>query len=382
MAHKINVDFQEISARRDLLAQWSRFENARPPVIVFLDSPFYCKLADIPIEQIYRQPEAMVQAQLLGWKKVLEAVDCDNPGPFVGIDFGSCFTGSIYGCELIEQPGSVPTTHPWFQSETDLNRLRKIDPFAGEFQNKANDYYTWMKLHSKQYPVCMDGGEDFYPLDTVELMTGSEGPFSILCMIAGLEHISMWCYEKPDLVMQMMEIVTAKEIQRIQMTYAFMGKPEAGVFLADDYSPYMPLQIYLELIFPFQKRLCGAFDKRPCFHSCIPDKRLLKYWKEDLEIGLFNGFKPQNGLENLKRDYKPVADSMSGKVLLEPDLDGANLMIADDATLKKSVEDFMQVFPDTSGLKLCFTLSGGHNTQEIEKCNVIKDTVTFLSKKI
>ncbi len=375
---RIKLADEEIQQRRQLLAQWSGFNNNRSPVIVFMDAPFYCKLAEMPIENIYKNPQNMVTAQLKGWKRLLENVDCDNDGPSVGIDFGSCFTGSIYGCNLIEQPGSVPTTKKWFESASDIDRLKEIDPFSSSFQKKANEYYNWMKEHSIDYPVSFIDGMQSYPLDSVELMTGSEGPFSILCMTAGIDRISIWCYENPDLVLEMMGIVTAKEIDRINKSFEYMNKQPDRIFLADDYSPYMPLDIYEKFILPFQIKLCAAFPQNPCFHSCIPDKRLLKYWKEHLRIELFNGFKPQNGLDNLKRDYRTVADLMSGSVLLEPDLDGANVMVADGKVLEQAAEDFLEIFDTPAGVKLCYTLTGGHSTKDMNKCNVVKrKLITF-----
>lgn len=375
MIIEINKSIDEIAQRKKLLSDWSNFKNQRPPVIVFIDSPFYCKLANIPIEDIYTDPEKMILAQLIGWKKVLATIDCDNDAPTVNIDFGSCFSGSIYGCELVSQPGSVPTTRPWFTCENDLERLKNIDPFTSGLQTKAKHYYNTIKAKSKDYPITFKGSDPIYPLDSIGLMTGSEGSFSIICMIAGLEQISLWCYENPELIRQMMNIVTEKEMERINKTFEFMNKPIDAVFLADDYSPYMPLNILHEFILPSEQKLYAAFTGKNLFHSCIPDKRLLKYWKDDLNIAVFNGFKPQNGLDNIKRDYQPVAEIMQNKVLLEPDIDGANVMIADTDQLEKATNDVLQIFNNPAGVKLCYTLSGGHNTSDLEKCNIIKKTV-------
>lgn len=375
MLINIEINEQDINQRKALLNDWQNFSNNRPPVIVFMDSPFYCKLAKIPIDEIYESPKKMALAQILGWKRLLETVDCDNCMPMVVIDFGSCFTGSIYGCKLLNQPASVPATEAWFESEKDIASLSDIEPFDTDFQKKALKYYDEMKSFSSDYGVQFGDSEPIYPLDDISLMTASEGPFTILCMIAGLDRVAMWCYEKPELVLKMMEIVTDKEIGRIKKTFEYMNKPLGRIFLADDYSPYMSLDIYFKFILPFQKKLCSAFTIEPYFHSCIPDKRLLKYWVDDLNINLFNGFKPQNGLMNFKKDYLPVAKLMSGKVLLEPDLDGANVMISNESELGKAVEYFKVVFKNCAGIKLCYTISGGHSVDDLRKCNVIKNKV-------
>jgi uroporphyrinogen-III decarboxylase len=368
----IDIKKDEVARREELLKNWEQFKNKRPPVAVFMDAPFYCKLAGTPIEKIYDDPEAMVNAQLTAWKILLENLECDNTGPMVAIDFGSCFTGSLYGCQIVPQPGSVPATHTWFRSENDLAKLEKIDPSQQGLAFKERQYYETLKNVAGNYELTIGGENASMPLDNISLMNGSEGPFSILCMIAGLERVSIWLFEKPDLINKMMELITQKEIQRIKQNFEFMNIPLQPIFIADDYSPYMSEDIYLKFILPYEKKLTCAFPQKPLFHSCIPDKRMLKYWKNDLDICLFNGFKPQNGLENLIRDYSPVVEQMAGTVLLEPDLDGANILIADEKQLEIAANDFVKTFPGPAGVKLCYTFSGGHDTNDMLKCNVFK----------
>lgn len=372
---QIHIEQEEIKKRRALLKAWSQFQNDRPPVHVFVDSPFYCKLAGVDIRDIYESAEAMVRAQLCGYKAILEAVDCDTTAPNVGIDFGSPLTASTYGCKLIEQPGSVPGHEAWFKSEDDLPALEKIDSFTNGLQSKALEYYHQIRKMARNYAICFDGGEPIYPLQAVEIPTASEGPFSILCMIAGLDRVAMWCYDRPNLVKQMMKIVTEKEIERIRKSFGLMGKPARDIKLADDFSPYLSVEMYEEFVLPYQQRLRDAFGSRCFFHSCIPDSKLLKYWVQDLNIRLFNGFKPVNGLDNLKRDYEPVAELMAGRVLLEPDLDGANIMVATEKKLEEATRTFLSLFDGFNGVKLCFTLSGGHRPDDLKKLNIIKKTV-------
>ena len=62
-AFEIHVPQQEIDRRKELLNSWAEFKNPRPPVFVFVDSPFYCKVAGIDLKDIYRDPEAMVRVR-------------------------------------------------------------------------------------------------------------------------------------------------------------------------------------------------------------------------------------------------------------------------------------------------------------------------------
>ncbi len=146
-------------------------------------------------------------------------------------------------------------------------------------------------------------------------------------------------------------------------------------FLADDYSPFVSVQMYETFILPYQLQLRDAFTDTLDFHSCIPAKQLAEHWRDKLNIRLFNGFKPQGGLTTLKEDFQPIADVFAGRICMEPDLDGANTMSASAEQLQKATLDWLGVFGAHAGVKLCATLSGGHTADDLVKMNVLKQTV-------
>jgi hypothetical protein len=372
---RIHVPQDEIDARRALVEATEAFENDRPPVHIFVDSPFFCRAAGVPIDQIYKSPEAMLRAQILGYKVVLESVDCDVFRPAVGFDFGSCLTASTYGCRVIEQAGGIPGFEPWLRDDADLAKLEGLDPRTNGMRSREIDY--WHRYHevADDFPVQFDGGEPFFPARDVRLGTGSEGPFSIACMVAGFDNVSLWCYDRPEFVTRLLDVITGKEIERIHHSFKLLGEEPSRIGIADDYSPYVSLAMYEELILPSQLRLRDAFGGTLDFHSCIPDAKLLAHWRDDLNIRLFNGFKPLDGLANLQRDYAPVAEAMAGRVILEPDIDGANVMVASEKDLGQAALDWLEVFGAHKGVKLCATISGGHRLDDLEKVNVLKRTV-------
>lgn len=372
---RIAVPYEEIQRRRELHAAFARLENDRPLAHIFADSPFYCRLAGIPIERMYQSPQDMIAAQVLGWKAVLEQVDCDVPGVTVNLDFGCCLLASAYGCELAEQPGSVPGIHAWFQSAADLERLESLDVNATGLRPTELDYYRRFQSLAEQFAVQYDGGPVEYPARSARLSTASDGPFSIACMIAGFDRVCAWCYDDRPLLERMMEIIVRKEIERIRRSYREMNLPPGPIGLADDYSPYVSLDMYRDLILPRQQALRDAFGKHLFFHSCIPDAKLLADWRDALAIRLFNGFKPLHGLGNLRRDYTPVAQAMGGRIPLEPDLDGGNIMLVSEPGLSAAVTECLDVFAGCRGLKIGATLCGGHRTDDLAKMNAIKRTI-------
>ena len=52
----INLAATEMAERQKLLNDWATFTNKRFPVMIFVDAPFYCKLANIDIADTYKDP--------------------------------------------------------------------------------------------------------------------------------------------------------------------------------------------------------------------------------------------------------------------------------------------------------------------------------------
>ncbi len=377
--HEIKLPYAEIVRRRELLQACQRLQNHRPLAHIFADPPFYCRLAGIPIEQTYDDPRAMVLSQILGWKRILETVDCDVPGVDVGLVFGSFLTASAYGCRVVPQPGAIPGFESWFKDAADLPKLQALDPFVTGYHAVEVDFYHRIKGMADEFPVSYQGGEVDYPARRASLSTYSEGPFTIAGMIAGFDQMCLWCYEDPDLVDAIIDCITAKEIDRISRCWREMATPPGVASLADDYSPYLSTEMYQRFVLPSQKRMRDAFGKRMAFHSCISESRLAPFWKNELNIEVLNGFKPRSGLGNLERCYRPISDLFADQIVLEPDFDGANMMIATSDQIAQATQQTMQLFGRGLGLKIGATLSGGHNPDDMAKMSVIKQTILALS---
>lgn len=376
---EIHVPYEEIVRRRELATAYRELRNARPVAHLYCDPPFYCRLAGIDLQQTYRDPHAMIQSQILGWKPILEQVDCDVAGVGAGLVFGSFLAASMYGCEVVEQPGSIPGFHAWFKEESDLAKLDKIDPSTQGYASVEREFYHRVRELASQYPVQYDGGPVEYPAAGARISTYSDGPFTIACMIAGLDQISMWCYDQPERVHRLLKIITEKEIARIQDAFAAMGEKPGPASMADDYSPYISLEMYEEFVLPYQQQIRDAFGDIVYFHSCVPDAKLLAAWRDKLGITVFNGFKPQHGLHNLRANYAPVAAAFANRIVLEPDLDGANVMIATREQLREAVQIVYELFAPGKGLMIGATLCGGHKSDDLAKMNVIKQTIRELS---
>jgi len=316
----------------------------------------------------------MLRAQVSGWKAILEGIDCDNTGPVIGPDFGSAITASTYGCDLVEREDDFPAYSTWFASDEDLSRLESIDPRTNGLRSVELDFREQYRAMADEFSIRYEGGDVLTPAREARLGTGSEGPFSIACMIAGFDNVSLWCYDNPALVKKLVGIITAKEIERIRYAFSRMGEPATEANMADDYSPFVAAEMYEEFILPYQKQLMDAFGRKTYFHSCIPDRRLLPRWRDELNICHLNGPKPQHGLASLKSDLTPVAEAIGGRASIEIDIDGPNVMIASEEELRQAALDFLEVFGSHRGVALCATLSGGHDPDDLAKMNVLKKT--------
>jgi uroporphyrinogen-III decarboxylase len=197
-------------------------------------------------------------------------------------------------------------------------------------------------------------------------------------MIAGFDRVGAWCYDQPELLARMLEIVTAREIDRIRHGFAVMGEQPSRVSLADDYAPFLSAEMYEQFVLPYQKAVRDAFGPTVEFHSCIPAPHLLRHWRDELRISVFNGFKPRSGLAGLRDAYAPVAAVFGNTIVLEPDLDGANVMLATRPQLAEATRVVCAVFAPGRGLKVGATLCGGHRDDDLEKLNAIREAIDSL----
>lgn len=229
-----------------------------PPVLVW---PFHYIVfgtdpAAIP-DDLFDRPERLVEFQTRWCEQHLEAV-ADDFQPYLTPYYGTGILASAFGCRTSWQPGRDPSVAgPCLETPADAARLRLPDPQRDGLMPRVLETAAYMRAHGP-YPVSL---------------TDSQSPLDELILMCGHERLYLWMYDQPELVHQLMELVTEAFIQWVKAQKAVTGEPwnvcygeqgvwvppGIGVWIADDEAVNLSPRLYAEFVAPYYARIFKEF---------------------------------------------------------------------------------------------------------------------------
>jgi uroporphyrinogen decarboxylase len=313
----IGVPIEEIEARRARIEQVRRFETPdRIPVIPAIAHRFLVPMTGTPFKDYYGDPETMLRTQILAQKWLMEHIRTDAysiTGPWVGAwtDFQNTFEAGSLGCEINFPDDDIPWVGPgWLSTDADLQRLEGMD-FVRSGINAAQILYRKRMMEvAERYPVRFQGGPVFYPGANPALTHTSDGPFGVAGDLMGQTELFIAVKERPDVVRELLRIVTGKLIAYLDFCAEEEALPSPrDLAWTDDLAVSLSAETYRDLVLPFEKELRFHFDGRLSLHMCGASNHLLEIFADDLAIHEFQGF-------GYQVDLHRVGEVMGGRVVL------------------------------------------------------------------
>jgi uroporphyrinogen decarboxylase len=314
---EIGVSIDEIERRRERVLKAKQFKTPdRVPVIPALAHRFLVPQVGVRFRDYYNDPETMLRTQILAQKWLMENIRTDQysiTGAWVGAwtDFQNTFEAGSLGCSVIFTDDDIPWVGPgWVKSQDDLGRLEQIDFVNSGINARQVEYRERMMKAAEKYPVRFRGGEPFYPGANPALTHTSDGPFGIAGDLMGQTEIFAAVYERPEFVRHLLGIVTNKLIEYLDVCWEVEQLPTPKDFAwTDDLAVNLPVEVYRELVLPFEQQLRYHFDGYLSLHMCGRSDHLLEVFADDLKINEFQGFGYQVNLDT-------IASVMGGRVVL------------------------------------------------------------------
>lgn len=314
---EIGVSIDEIERRRERVSKAKQFKTPdRVPVIPALAHRFLVPQVGGQFREYYNDPETMLRTQILAEKWLMENIRTDQysiTGAWVGAwtDFQNSFEAGSLGCTVIFPDDDIPWVGPgWVKSQDDLERLERIDFVNSGINARQLEYRERMMMVAEKYPVRFRGSELFYPGANPALTHTADGPFGVAGDLMGQTEIFLAVYERPEFVRQLLGIVTKKLIEYLDVCWEVEQLPTPKDFAwTDDLAVNLPVDVYRELVLPFEQQLRFHFDGYLSLHMCGQSDHLLKVFVDDLKINEFQGFGYQVNLDK-------VASVMGGRVVL------------------------------------------------------------------
>jgi uroporphyrinogen decarboxylase len=314
---EIAVPIEEIQARRERVEKAKRFETPdRVPVIPAIAHRLLVPQVGVRFKDYYADPETMLRTQILAQKWLMENIRTDAhsiTGAWVGAwtDFQNTFEAGSLGCEIVFPDDDIPWVGPgWIKTEEDVRRLEAMDFVHGGINGRQIVYRREMMRVAEKYPVRFQGGPIFYPGENPALTHTSDGPFGVAGDLMGQMELFTGVYECPDLVREVLRIVTDKLIEWLDFCWIEENLPTPRNFAwTDDLAVSLSAKTYRDLVLPEEKRLRFHFDGYLSLHMCGKTDHMLEIFVDDLKINELQGFGYQVNLDR-------VASVMGGRVVL------------------------------------------------------------------
>ncbi|MBM3861183.1 MAG: hypothetical protein FJ395_16265 [Verrucomicrobia bacterium] len=276
------------------LAETFRFQNKRPAVVV-VDSNYWTfgdLAAEIP-DDYYSNPASALRYQLSKIEKHFENVPDDDYIPFLHPWFGTGVLASAFGIKLIYNPKSDPAVDiATMKHPEEIDALQTSLP--GESGAMADVVRTmdYFKAHS-DLPVGF---------------TDCQGPMATALQIVGYDNFCYWVQDDPARIHKLMQMVTDALIAWVKFQKARTAQPLTGgsyplsiklpagfggVWLSDDDSVIMSVDVYREFIKPYNEKFLAAFGGG-CIHYCGNSTQNIENYATTKGVTAINNFTLDN----------------------------------------------------------------------------------------
>lgn len=346
--YDIKLPYDEILARQDRWEKTQRFEPTdRPPVLTPFHSRYFVAMLGLSPEKYFWDAETMLDCQLF-WKAwVLNNIDSDFFDLAARVDQGHYTESWALGCEL-----GFDDYEPWIkghpiQDENDLAALEQADVL----DNPAVEHETTMRQQmtalADDYVLRFADGTKIYPAAEMKPPRGTLATFTLATDLRGSE-IYLDTQLQPDFVHRLMEIVTAKVIDRWQWLGEAFDYPLTGTYLCDDSATALSPKAYREFVLPYNRRFKEQFGGSCILHCCGPANHLVPIWADELGVDTLWNF-------SYETDRRKVAEYMSGRTVLVGNVNWKQIAQGRPNEIQADALDVLETFAPGGGHILATT---------------------------
>lgn len=313
---EIGVPWEEILQREERVRRARRYQEPdRVPVLPAIGYRYLIPRTGVTFREYYGDPEAMLRAQILGQKWLMEHIRTDAfsiTGAWTGAwtDFENAFEGGSLGCTVEFPDDDIPwVTRGWVRTDADLRTLEAMDFVHSGLNGRQIAYRRAMMAAADRYPVRFLGGPVFHPGRNPSLTHTADGIFGVAGDLMGQTELFAATAERPEYVRELLRIVTDKLIAWLDFCWQEEGLGARDLSWSDDLAAGLSAESFRSIVLPEERRLRRHFDGRASFHMCGRTDHLLEIFRDDLAIDEFQGFGYQVSLAK-------VAAVMGGRVVL------------------------------------------------------------------
>jgi uroporphyrinogen decarboxylase len=239
-----------------------RHERVEMPPLIVGDVTYWISGEDptrIPAE--YFEPGGYTSQQAYQEAKIADhlATYDDAYVPFLLPWYGTVVVPSALGCPIEFPPGEEPAVAGAAITEpAQVARIVPPDPERDGLMPRVLACIDHFRAHS-ELPVSF---------------TDNQGPLNIALNLVGLERLTVWMFEEPAVVHELMDFCTTVLIEWVRRQKQRAGAPmvggafphftplpaeAGGVWISDDDSTVLSPRLYREFVVPYNGRVFSAF---------------------------------------------------------------------------------------------------------------------------
>jgi hypothetical protein len=208
--------------------------------------------------------------------------------PFLFPWYGTGVVPSAFGCDIIFPAKEEPAVAgPIVTRPEEVRRLTPPDPERDGLMPRVLRCIDHMRANS-DLPVSF---------------TDCQGPLNIALNLVGLERLSLWMYEEPTTVHELMDLCTTVLIDWVRIQKRHAGQPDdggafphfvvlppgrGGVWISDDDSTVMSPHLYREFVVPYNSRVFQAFGGGTLHYCSTATHQLENFLATDGLVGVNN----------------------------------------------------------------------------------------------
>jgi uroporphyrinogen-III decarboxylase len=255
-------DVERFARARERIGRAYRFESVEPLPVVIQDTNYSVTGEEpeaIPDDYFGEGSFAtMVDYQARRIAAHLEQYD-DDYVPYLFPWYGTGVVPSALGCDTLFQPKEEPAVRgAIIVRPEDVRTLVPPDPYRDGLMPRVLRCIDYMREHS-DLPVSV---------------TDCQGPLNIALNLVGVEAISLWMYDYPSAVHELMDFCTTVLIDWVKVQKVHAGQPLesgafphftvlpegfGGVWISDDDCTILSPHLYREFVVPYNSRVFRAF---------------------------------------------------------------------------------------------------------------------------
>jgi uroporphyrinogen-III decarboxylase len=231
--------------------------------------------------------DTMVDYQVRRIAAHLEQYD-DDYVPFLFPWYGTGVVPSALGCEILFQPKAEPAVEGAIIGQPEeIKRLVPPDPYRDGLMPRVLRCIDHMRANT-DLPVSV---------------TDCQGPFNIALNLVGVEAISLWMYDYPTAVHELMDFCTTVLIDWVKVQKQHAGQPLesgafphftvlpegfGGVWISDDDCTILSPKLYRQFVVPYNSRVFRAFGGGTLHYCGSAPQQLENFMATDGLTGINN----------------------------------------------------------------------------------------------